>query len=144
MEMLLHPHGKIGIRRNGVATALPYALADIAAMLAPFPPTDAAWENAVMTVEDGIAPLAPNSGGETLAAYGADVLQLLPHETRPDGIFIAADTLETAFAVLAGYRQRYVLPPLPHTAEAAAQVLLLREVVHHLTFDGVLLPSEKP
>ncbi|OAM29202.1 MULTISPECIES: hypothetical protein [Eikenella] len=126
----------IELQRQGQTIRLPFALADIAARLTPFPPSEAAWENAIMQIEDAIAPLPKRLAGETLRLQGAHALAALPHST---GGTLSTDTLETAFAILAGYCHARDLPPLPHSADFAAQVLLMREWAHHLGFAEILI-----
>ena len=129
----------IEVQRQGQTLRLPFTLNTIRAWLSPFPPSEAAWENAIMQIEDGIATLPPRFAQETLLLEGADALSALPHTPSQAGHIISTETLETAFAILAGYRPARDLPPLPHTADFAALVLLMREWAHHLGFAEILL-----
>ena len=122
----------IEVRRQDETANLPFALSDIGRLLAPFPPHETAWEGSIMLIEDGIAPLAGRFDSGEVCLEGTSDLTVLPHTEAAAGSIISADTLETAFAVLAGYRLSRDLPPLPHTTGFAALVLLLREWTHHL------------
>lgn len=122
----------ITVRHAGRDHPLPFSLADLAHLLTPYPPNDAAWETAIMRVEDGISPLRDTlHDSDTLTVSGRLPLGDLPKDA---GGSIGSATLETAYAVLAGYRYKSELPPLPESAAYAAEILLLREWMHHLGY----------
>ena len=104
------------------------------------PPSEMAWEQAIMLVEDAISPLkAQMPNDESLAISGADELAVLAFEQDEQGQYIRAEILEKAFAVLAGYRSSRDLPDMPNALVFYAKVLLLREWVNHLAVDKVYL-----
>ena len=79
----------------------------IAETLHALPPTELAWETAIMRIEDAISPLKPSlPKDELLKVIGAEDLRLLAFEQDDNGDYIRAEMLEKAFAVLAGYRSR--------------------------------------
>lgn len=93
-----------------------------------------------MTVEDAISPLRDELiEFNEMKVVGADELKVLAFSGDEQGEFILAETLEKAFAVLAGYRSIRDLPDLPQTADFYAKVLLIREWVHHLGFGKIYL-----
>ena len=119
----------IGLTRNVIAETL-HAL----------PPTELAWETAVMRIEESISPLKQiGREDELLKVIGAEDLRLLAFEQDDNGGYIRAEMLEKAFAVLAGYRSLQDLPAMPNDLAFYAKVLLLREWVHHLDFDKLYL-----
>ena len=112
----------------------------IAQALQALPPTELAWETAIMRIEDAISPLKPRlPKDELLKVIGAEDLRLLAFEQDDNGDYILAEMLEKAFAVLAGYRSLRDLPAMPNDLAFYAKVLLLREWVHHLDFDKLYL-----
>nr|WP_313060254.1 hypothetical protein [Moraxella sp. CTOTU49097] len=112
----------------------------IAQTLQALPPTELAWETAIMRIEDAISPLKPRlPKDELLKVIGAEDLSLLAFEQDANGDYIPAEILEKAFAVLAGYRSLRDLPAMPNDLAFYAKVLLLREWVHHLDFDKLYL-----
>lgn len=112
----------------------------IAQTLHVLPPTELAWEMAIMRIEDAFSPLKPSlPKDELLKVIGAEDLRLLAFEQDDNGDYIRAEILEKAFAVLAGYRSLQDLPAMPNDLAFYAKVLLLREWVHHLDFDKVYL-----
>ena len=112
----------------------------IAQALHVLPPTELAWETALMRIEDAISPLKPRlPKDELLKVIGAEDLRLLAFEQDNNGGYIRAEMLEKAFAVLAGYRSLRDLPAMPNDLAFYAKVLLLREWVHHLDFDKLYL-----
>ena len=112
----------------------------IAETLDALPPTELAWETAIMRIEDAISPLKPRlPKDELLKVIGAEDLRLLAFEQDDNGDYIRAEMLEKAFAVLAGYRSLRDLPAMPNDLAFYAKVLLLREWVHHLDFDKLYL-----
>ena len=120
-------------------------LAQIQQQLAHYPPSDYAWETAIQTIEDALYPLRDwRQNTQPLAIQGAEHLLALPHQTHPHGATITRDTLEHAFAVVAGYRPQNSLPPLPQTTELCAVLLLLREWAHHLDDETLILLNDKP
>ncbi|MBH5329607.1 hypothetical protein H9Q10_08000 [Eikenella sp. S3360] len=129
----------IKLQRQGQTIKLPLTLAGIADWLTPFPPSETAWETAIMRIEDAIAPLPKRFAQETLRLEGAAALATLPHLANENGRSISIHTLETAFAILAGYHPARDLPLLPHSADFAALVLLMREWAHHLGFAEILI-----
>ncbi|MDO4226303.1 hypothetical protein [Neisseria sp.] len=126
----------VGCRQHVLATDL----AALAKQLSPYPPNDAQWEMAIMQVEDAIMPFSDGLKNEkqTLVAH-ADMLAVLPHTQTGGGAVIGRDTLELAFVVSAGLRRSHELPDMPQTAQFAALLLLLREWVHHMGIDEVIL-----
>lgn len=112
----------------------------IAETLHTLPPTELAWETAIMRIEDAISPLKPRlPKDELLKVIGAEDLHLLAFEQDNNGDYIRAEILEKAFAVLAGYRSLQDLPAMPNDLAFYSKVLLLREWVHHLDFDKLYL-----
>lgn len=112
----------------------------IAQALHVLPPTELAWETAIMRIEDAISPLKPRlPKDELLKVIGAEDLRLLAFEQDDNGDYILAEMLEKAFAVLAGYRSLRDLPTMPNDLAFYAKVLLLREWMHHLDFDKLYL-----
>ena len=120
-------------------------LAQIQQQLAPYPPSDYAWETAIQTIEDALYPLRNwRQNRQPIAIQGAALLLALPHQPHPRGAIITRDTLEHAFAVVAGYRPQNSLPPLPQTIAFCAILLLLREWAHHLDDETLILLNNKP
>ena len=118
-------------------------LAQIQQQLAHYPPSDYAWETAIQTVEDALYPLRDwRQNRQPIAIQGAELLLALPHQAYPHGATITRDTLEHAFAVVAGYRPQNSLPPLPQTTEFCAVLLLLREWAHHLDDETLVLLND--
>ena len=112
----------------------------IAQALHVLPPTELAWETAIMRIEDAISLLKTRlPKDELLKVIGAEDLRLLAFEQDGNGGYIRAEMLEKAFAVLAGYRSLRDLPAMPNDLAFYAKVLLLREWVHHLDFDKLYL-----
>ena len=112
----------------------------IAQALHVLPPTELAWETAIMRIEDAISPLKPRlPKDELLKVIAAEDLRLLAFGQDDNGDYIRAEILEKAFAVLAGYRSLRDLPAMPNDLAFYAKVLLLREWVHHLDFDKLYL-----
>ena len=120
-------------------------LNQIQQQLAHYPPSDYAWETAIQTIEDALYPLRDwRQNTQPLAIQGAEHLLALPHQTHLHGATITRDTLEHAFAVVAGYRPQHSLPPLPQTTAFCAVLLLLREWAHHLDDETLILLNDKP
>lgn len=116
------------------------SITELSKLLSPLPPNEQSWEMAIMRVEDSISYLRDELVDfDELSVIGADALSILAMQGDEKGRFMLAETLEKAFAVLAGYRSTRDLPDLPNTADFYAKVLLLREWVHHLNFDKVYL-----
>ena len=100
---------------------------------------------AIQIIEDTLYPLRDwRQNGEPLAVQGAAVLLALPQQPHPSCAIITRDTLEHAFAVVAGYRPQNSLPPLPPTTEFCAVLLLLREWAHHLDDEQLILLNDTP
>ena len=118
-------------------------LDQIQQQLAPYPPSDYAWETAIQTIEDALYPLRNwRQNRQPIAIQGAALLLALPHQPHPRGAIITRDTLEHAFAVVAGYRPQHSLPPLPQTTEFCSVLLLLREWAHHLDDETLVLLND--
>ncbi len=108
-------------------------LTNIEPLLAPYPPSDYAWEVAIMHIEDVISPLRDKLLNEHKTyVYQVDELAILPHTIADEKVVIDREQIELAFAVLSGVRYGYDLPNLPQTPKFASQVLILREWGHHL------------
>ena len=120
-------------------------LNQIQQQLTHYPPSDYAWETAIQTIEDALYPLRNwRQNRQPIAIQGAEHLLALPHQPHPRGAIITRDTLEHAFAVVAGYRPQNSLPPLPQTTAFCAVLLLLREWAHHLDDETLILLNDKP
>ena len=117
---------------------LPFNLNEIEQILKTATPSDMAWETAIMIIEDGISPLQNITENTQLWLQGADLGSTLSKLATEQG-FISAEQIETAFAVTAGLRINRELPDLPQTRYFCALILLLREWVHHLQVDKILL-----
>lgn len=138
LSLNLQPN--IQLIQDGESTLLLISLQAIEQQLGSFPPSELAWEHAIMYVEDGISPLRDALQHEQhILGQNAEELALLPYEVSARGREISTQTLETAFAVLAGYTPQFMLLNLPHTVAFAAKVLLMREWMHHLAFDSIIL-----
>ncbi|MDK4680921.1 hypothetical protein [Kingella negevensis] len=119
---------------------LALTLSQIEQQLAQFPPTDYAWETAIQTVEDALFPLRDwQHQAQPVIITGADTLCCLPHTTQGNQAHISRDTLEHAFAIIAGYRPKNGLLPLPETVPFCALLLFIREWAHHLNFEDVII-----
>lgn len=128
---------------DGEQTVLSITLEQIVQTLTPYPASDYQWEMAIMHIEDVISPFAKVLiADKQTCVMGADALRVLPHSKTDTGeIVIGAEIIELSFAVIAGLRHRHELPKLPDTVEFASLVLLLREWVHHLAIDDIVLKS---
>ncbi len=104
-------------------------------LLQPLPPTDAQWERAIMAVEDAIAPMRKLlPAHSTLRLTHADAL--LP--IASDGL-LHQSAVEQLFQRVSRYGSD---PALPQTAAAYAQLLLVREWLHHMGFEhATLMPN---
>ena len=122
---------------------LALTLDQIQQQLTHYPPSDYTWETAIQTIEDALYPLRDwRQNCQPIAVQGAELLLALPHQTHPHGATITRDTLEHAFAVVAGYRPQHSLPSLPQTTTFCAVLLLLREWAHHLDYETLILLNE--
>ncbi|UOO82453.1 hypothetical protein LVJ83_02970 [Uruburuella testudinis] len=96
------------------------------------PPSEYEWENAIMTVEDAIAPLQKlidTSSTFRIAAAEAG----LPADSA--GV-LHRETAEQIFQHIS----RYPTPEhLPDTAEFKALLLIVRECLHHFDFPRAIL-----
>ena len=139
LVLILNPD-HISVRLQDNLWDIGLTLNVIAQTLHALPPTELAWETAIMRIEDAISPLKPRlPKDELLNVIGAEDLSLLAFEQDANGDYIRAEMLEKAFAVLAGYRSLRDLPAMPNDLAFYAKVLLLREWVHHLDFDRLYL-----
>lgn len=140
MHTLYFNEHDIVLNIGGQSHRLPLTLNDICQTLSPFPPSESQWEQAIMLIEDSIAPWRDDLANDRQTRLvGANELTHLPHQQHDNDKVITADTLEHAFAVLAGWRLARELPDLPHTVELATKILLMREWVHHLAIDELVL-----
>ncbi|WP_109078359.1 hypothetical protein [Aggregatibacter kilianii] len=111
---------------------IPLSIAKLQAQFTPYPPSEMAWETAIMQVEDAISPYRDALNAYSLVElHNATPLQVVANEQGQ----ISSEMFECAFAVLAGYRPSRDLPALPHNAQTAAFVLIMREWMHHLGFE---------
>ena len=139
LVLILNPD-HISVRLQDNLWDIGLTLNVIAETLHALPPTELAWETAIMRIEDAISPLKPRlPKDELLKVIGAQDLRSLAFEQDGNGGYIRAEILEKAFAVLAGYRSLQDLPAMPSDLAFYAKVLLLREWVHHLDFDKLYL-----
>lgn len=135
----------ITLTTSNASHSIALTLLQIQQQLAHYPPSEYAWESAIQIIEDALYPLRDwRQNGEPLAVQGAAVLLALPQPPHPSGAIITRDTLEHAFAVVAGYRPQNSLPPLPPTTEFCAVLLLLREWAHHLDDEQLILLNDTP
>ena len=127
---------KLVLKFGEQAVEIPLSVAKLQAQFTPYPPSEMAWETAIMQVEDLISPYRDALVDyRTIDIYHAEPLQALADKNSQ----ISTEIFELAFAVLAGYRPTRDLPELAHNAEIAAFVLVMREWMHHLGFDVAIL-----
>ena len=127
---------KLVLQFGGQTIDIPLSVAKLQARFTPYPPSEMAWEEAIMQVEDLISPYRDVlKDDRVIELYHAEPLQILADENRQ----ISTEIFETAFAVLAGYRPTRDLPELAHHAVSAAFVLVMREWMHHLGFDAAVI-----
>lgn len=112
------------------------------------PPSEAAVEYAIVTIEDVLAKVRPNAHAQTrLAIRGlhANEIGHLLAETEGSNLVTreAVERLFTRFANVVGGRPAAV-EGLPADAGFAAALLIVREVVHHLDYAQVMLPQGQP
>lgn len=96
------------------------------------PPTDYQWETAIMTVEDAIAPMRALLPPQSTLYLHADSLRPL---AVSDGL-ITQNTIEQAFQRISRYGSDPALPPNLHTY---AELLIVREWLHHMHFESAQL-----
>ena len=127
---------KLVLQFGGQTIDIPLSVAKLQARFTPYPPSEMAWEEAIMQVEDVISPYRDVlKDYRVIELYHAEPLQILADENRQ----ISTEIFETAFAVLAGYRPTRDLPKLAHHATSAAFVLVMREWMHHLGFEAAAI-----
>lgn len=104
------------------------------------PPTAAELERAIDLVEDALArwPGAPPAGGELVTAD--PLLRALPGLGRP-GSTLGRDAVEALFQRLASRAlgTPVAVAELPNGGAIAAALLILRECMHHLGFERVVV-----
>lgn len=110
------------------------------------PPTAYEMEEAIMVVEDALAPLrAQLPLSSTLYGSGALLREVARHAGVGDGAaWLPTAQLELTFGRFAEVVQGRPasMEGLPLDGEFAASLLILRELTHHLGFDGLyLLPQ---
>lgn len=92
---------KLVLQFGGQTIDIPLSVANLQARFTPYPPSEMAWEEAIMQVEDLISPYRDVlKDDRVIELYHAEPLQILADENRQ----ISTEIFETAFAVLAGYR----------------------------------------
>lgn len=127
---------KLVLKFGKQAVEIPLSVAKLQAQFTPYPPSEMAWESAIMQVEDLISPYRDVlMNYHTIELYHAEPLQSLADKHNQ----ISTEIFEMAFAVLAGYRPTRDLPELAHNAKVATFVLVMREWMHHLGFDMAIL-----
>ena len=127
---------KLVLKLGEQTVDIPLSVTTLQTQFTPYPPSEMAWEAAIMQVEDLISPYRDALVDyRTISLYHAEPLQALADKENQ----ISTAIFELAFAVLAGYRPTRDLPELTHNAEVAAFVLVMREWMHHLGFDVAVL-----
>lgn len=123
--------------------ALPITLEQITQLLTPYPANEYQWEVAIMQIEDAISPFAKTLMQDVRTyLVGAQDLDILPHhKLETDEIVITAEFIELAFAVMAGLRYRHEMPELPDTAAFASLLLFLREWVHYMAIEQLVVKT---
>ncbi|RKQ58820.1 hypothetical protein C8E02_1795 [Vogesella indigofera] len=110
------------------------------------PPTAAEIELAIMTVEDALAPARAQLAPASLLYSQDGALRALAAHAGVHGsgtLWLSTAQLEFTFGRFAEVVQGRpaALEGLPTDGEFAARLLILRELSHHLGFDGIhLLP----
>lgn len=145
-QLVIEPAQTTLIRGNrGAHEVFPFGAASLAEQHRwHMPPSEAAIEYAIVTIEDVLAKVRPNADAETLlAVHGqhAEVMAdlLLQTEDQPVVTREAIERLFTRFANVVGGRPATV-EGIPADTGFAAFLLIVREVVHHLNYAQVMLP----
>lgn len=112
------------------------------------PPAAYEMEEAIMVVEDALAPLrALLPEHATLYGSGALLREVARHAgVSDDAAWLPTSQLEFTFGRFAEVVQGRPasMESLPLDGEFAATLLILRELTHHLAFDGLhLLPAAR-
>ncbi|ASK26494.1 hypothetical protein BG910_00905 [Neisseria chenwenguii] len=92
------------------------------------PPSEQHWENAIMTVEDALAPFSEAARSEQVLRIEAGSLQNLAANRK---IFRAS--VEQISQQLSRYGRA---AELAENAEIYAEFLIVREFLHHMDFSG--------
>lgn len=110
------------------------------------PPTPLELENAIAVVEDAVMPLAkrlplPAQLTGTGSAIGA--LAQAAGKTGVDGNRVTLGEVERLFQQLAAVSEGRPVASggVPSSAVFAATLLIVREFMHHLGFDSIILPE---
>ena len=105
------------------------------------PPTAIETEQAIDTVEDAIMPLAPlHEGYANLYNHDTLTMHIAEIAGATDG-FMSINQLERVFERFAAIAlgRPTTQDVIPKSAAFAAQLIILREVMHHLDFNGIQL-----
>ncbi|WP_174873258.1 hypothetical protein [Vogesella oryzae] len=128
------------------SSLLPLGCRQVAALFRHAPPTGMEIERAIMLVEDTLAPVRPTlAAGSQLYCADAGVRTLAAHAgVSGDGeLWLSTEQLEYTFGRFAEVVQGRpaAMEGLPVDADFAAELLIVRELTHHLGFAGIrLLP----
>jgi len=110
-----------------------------------FPPTPGEIENAIQVVEDEVMPLhkllIPGSGLYSTDTSIKEIAEYAMSEDNKDELILTRDSMERVFSRLAAIITG--LPSsqdvLPASNEFASTLLILREVMHHLSFVEIVI-----
>lgn len=112
------------------------------------PPTPLEMENAIMAVEDEvIRSLAVVAPGTTLRTSDAAIRDIarLAGVTDSDSMVLSVDAVEGQFDLLAALvlGRPAASAGIPADTRFAATLLILREFMHHLRFESILIEGER-
>jgi exopolyphosphatase/pppGpp-phosphohydrolase len=99
------------------------------------PPREAELEEAIMVVEDAIAPLRPLFAADPICYCPDPMLREIAELAGVTGqarLTVSREAVEHLFGRLADAAQRRVLAGLPASADFAAGLLIVRELMHHM------------
>lgn len=104
-----------------------------------------AWEAAIQTVEDAIAPMRKQIPAHSRLWVRQTDFAGLPGAVAQnvDWAWLSIEAAEAAFNSLAVQAEGLPVPAdLPRTPAFAARLLILREWLHHMGFDGATVARE--
>lgn len=106
-----------------------------------YPPTALELENAIMVVEDEIMPLAKLLPHPSTLILTDEITYLLKLVAGYDKSILSIDDVEDLFRRLAEVSEGSPMlsSGLPMRSDFAAAVLIVREFMHHLGFESVIL-----
>lgn len=123
--LIMDEHGAKLKFSDGLETKIPLDMANLRRLFAELPPSDGRWEEAVMAVEDAVAPLRVAMPSEkNLLNVTASALSDLAGK-------MFADEVEHIFQKLSRYG---FAAEITERTDAFIQILVVREFLHHMGF----------